>query len=94
MDGRHALTVSMPRAGGRTLPDAPMTTYSRLGGRLHRTVFTSGATGVGFRLGGTELELGDHPLAGELRALGLPRRALFTVWMERMHGRFEAPEPM
>jgi len=94
MDGRDALTIAMPRGGSRALPDATMTTYSWLDGSLHRTTFVSGASGVGFQLGGTELTLGDHPLADALRALGLPRRALFTVWMERMHGRFEAPEPV
>jgi hypothetical protein len=93
MDGRHVLTFTVPRGGTRRLPDAPMTTYSVLGGVLHRTTFVSGADGVGFRLGGATLVLGDHPLAGELRALGLPRRALLSVWMERSRGRFEAPVP-
>jgi hypothetical protein len=70
-----------------------MTTYTVLDGRLHRTAFTTGATGAGFRAGGATLALGDHPLAATLRELGLPRRALFTVWMEHMRARFEAPEP-
>jgi len=92
MDGRHVLTLSVPRGGTRRLPDAPMITYSYIDGVLHRTRFVSGAEGVGIRLGGARLELGDHPIAHELRALGLPRRALMTVWMEHSHGRFEAPE--
>ncbi|NKS78096.1 hypothetical protein GS539_20115 [Rhodococcus hoagii] len=29
--------------------------------------------------GGAELTLGDHPIADELRSLGLPRRALATT---------------
>lgn len=33
---------------------------------------------VRMRPGGARVELGDHPAAAELRALGLPRRALFT----------------
>jgi hypothetical protein len=60
---------------------------------LHRTPFVSGATGVGIHLGGAELVLGDHPLADELRSLGLPKGALMSVWMEHSHGRFEAPAP-
>jgi hypothetical protein len=94
MDGRHVLTFGVARGGRRTLPDMPMHVYSWLDGRLHRTRFTSGASGVGIALGGATLALGDHPLADELRALGLPRRALMSVWMERQHARFEGPEPV
>ncbi len=94
MDGRHVFTLSLARGGRRHLPDAPMTTYSYIGGVLHRTPFVSGADGVGIRLGGAELALGDHPIARELGALGLTRRALMTVWMERAHASFGAPEPV
>jgi hypothetical protein len=82
----------MPRAGRRTLPDASMTTYTVIDGRLHRTSFSSGASGVGIHLSAVQLLLGEHPIANNLRALGLPRRALFGVWLDRMHARFEAPE--
>jgi hypothetical protein len=92
MDGRHVLTFALARGGARALPDTPMVTYSYIDGALHRTRFVSGADGVGIHLGGADLELGEHPVADELRSLGLPRRALMTVWMERSHGRFEAPE--
>jgi hypothetical protein len=94
MDGRHVLTFSAVRGGTRTLADAPMITYSHVAGVLHRTTFVAGASGVGIRLGGAELVLGDHPLADELRSLGLPGRALLSVWMEHQHGRFEAPLPI
>jgi hypothetical protein len=76
------------------MPDQDLATYTHLHGALHRTRFVSGAEGVGFHLGGAELDLGPHPIAQELRGLGLPRRALLSVWMENMHGRFEAPEPV
>jgi hypothetical protein len=94
MDGRHVLTYTAGRGGRFTLPDVPMRTYSYLGGRLHATTFTAGATEVGFALGGATLELGDHPIADELRSLGLPRTALMTVWMGHQHARFEAPVPV
>ena len=93
MDGRHVLTFSVARGGRRALPDASMMTYTYVDGVLHRTPFVSGATGVGIHLGGAELVLGDHPLAGELGSLGLPKGALMSVWMEHSHGRFEAPAP-
>jgi len=91
MDGKHVLTVTSFRGGRWSLPDVPMKTYSYIGGRLHETTFVSGATEVGFGLGGTDLVLGEHPIADDLRRLGLPRRALMTVWMGHQHGRFEAP---
>ena len=94
MDGRHVLTFSVVRGGRRTLPDAAMVTYSHVDGALRRTRFVSGATGVGIHIGAAKLVLGDHPLADDLRALGLPRRALVSVWMEHAHGLFEAPEPV
>jgi hypothetical protein len=93
-EGRHVLTFSVPRGGKQRLPDTEMVTYSRIDGVTHRTSFVSGAAGVGFHLGGAELALGDHPIAQELGRLGLPKRALLSVWMEAMHGRFEAPIPI
>jgi hypothetical protein len=92
--GRQVLVLELPRGGGRRLPDREMTTYTLLEGRPHATRFSSGAEGVGLWLGGARLELGSHPIADELRGLGLPRRALLTAWMERMHGRFEPPRAL
>ena len=94
MDGRHVLTLGFARGGRRALPDVPMTAYSYVDGVLHRTTFVSGAHGVGFRLGGPTLALGDHPVADELRSLGLPKRGLMSVWMEHQHARFEGPTPV
>jgi hypothetical protein len=94
MDGRHVLTFTAPATGARTMPDTATMTYSYVDGRLHATRFTMGASDVGFALGGASLVLGDHPIADDLRRLGLPRRALMTMWMGRQHGRFEAPVPV
>ena len=93
-EGERVFTFSLPRGGSQRMPDSSLLTYSYLHGALHRTAFTSGAEGVGFRLGGATLDLGTHPIAGELRGLGFPRRALLSTWMEKMHGRFEAPEKL
>ena len=49
---------------------------------------------MGFSMGGATLELGNHPIADDLRSLGLPRSAVMSVWMERMRGRFESPEAL
>lgn len=92
MNHEHVLTVSVPRGGARELPETALTTYSYVGGVLHRTRFLSAARGVSFTLGGADLILGTHPIADELRTLGLPKRALMSVWMEHQRARFEAPE--
>ena len=91
-DGMRVFTFSLPRGGRRTLRDSSLATYTYIDGVPHRTRFDSGAQGVGFQLGGAQIDLGEHPIADELRSLGLPKRALMSVWMERMHGRFEGPE--
>jgi hypothetical protein len=94
MDGQHALTLSLPAGGARTLPEQHLTTYSLIRGRPHATPFTSSAEGAGFHLGGAELSLGTHSIADELRSLGLPKKALMTMWMERMRGTFAAASPL
>src|SRR5690606_6428122 len=92
MDGKHVLTLSVPRGGSRTLGETTLSTYSYIDGVLHRTRFKATASGVGFTLGGADLILGTHPIADELRKLGLPRTALMSVWMERQRALFEGPE--
>lgn len=93
-DGRRALELSLPRGGGRELPESRLTTYSFLEGVLHATPFASSAQGFGVRLGGAEISLGEGRIADELRSLGLPKRALMTTWMEHMRGSFEPARPL
>jgi hypothetical protein len=77
-DGAHILTLTV-RSGGRLrLPAQAPPTYSFADGVLRCTEWTTSSTGTAGRLGGATLVLGDHPMADELRSLGLPRRALFT----------------
>lgn len=94
MDGTHVLTLSVPHGGSRALPDQDTVTYTLIEGIPHRTHFVQGGSGVGFALGGARLELGTHPIADALGQLGLPKRALFSMHTEHMHGRFEAPEKL
>ncbi|RMF24694.1 MAG: hypothetical protein D6760_02785 [Deltaproteobacteria bacterium] len=93
-DGEHVLTMTGPVGGSRALPESEMVTYTYMDGRLHATRFVSGANGVGVRLGGSTVELGNHPIADELRSLGLPKRPLMSLWMESMYGRFDGPTPV
>jgi hypothetical protein len=87
-DGQHALTLSLPRGGGRSLPENTLTGYTSIAGIAHRNRFVSGAEGFGVHLGGAELTLGEGVIADELRSLGLPKKALMTTWMEKMYATF------
>ena len=59
---------------------------------LRRTEWETSAEGVSGRPGGATLVLGDHPMADELRSLGLPKRALFTSSATQMRASFGAAE--
>jgi hypothetical protein len=87
-DGQHALTLSLPRGGSKTLPENTLTGYTLIEGVPHTNEFRSGAEGFGVRFGGAELELGSGLIADQLRSLGLPRRAIMTTWMEKMSATF------
>ncbi|WP_031936522.1 acetoacetate decarboxylase family protein [Prescottella defluvii] len=80
-DGRliAELTVKqgIPTPGGGA--NTSLEAYSHLGGVTRHTAWDMNPRGVRSRLGGAELRLGDHPIATELRSLGLPRRALMTT---------------
>jgi hypothetical protein len=82
--GRHVLSLTMTGGGRLKLPSNAPPTYSFRHGVLRRTTWTTSSEGVSGRLGGATLVLGNHPMADELRSLGLPKRALFSssaAWM-------------
>jgi hypothetical protein len=41
-----------------------------------------------------EITLGSHPIADDLRSLGLPKKPLMTTWIGRMVMRFDPPEKL
>jgi hypothetical protein len=90
--GIHVLTFSVRRRGRRTMPEMPQAALASRDGSLFRTRSVMSGVGVGTRLGGARLRLGQHPRADELRSLGLPRAALMSSSMESMRAVFEGPE--
>ncbi|MGC7097255.1 acetoacetate decarboxylase family protein [Amycolatopsis lurida] len=80
--------VPVPSGAAATSIDA----YTCLDGTLRRTPWELRASGVRARTGGAEVRLGDHPIADELRRIGLPRRALFTSAIGRMRMTFGEAE--
>lgn len=91
-DGQNVLKISLPSGGSRDFPEQTLSTYSYIDDALHVTRFASSAENLGIRMGGVQLALGAHPIADELRSLGLPKPALMSMWMGKMRGRFEAAE--
>ncbi len=81
--------IPMPGRGTNTSLDA----YSHLDGVTRRTSWDMNPRGVRTRLGGAELTLGDHPIADELRSLGLPRRALATTTIPDLRMTFGTRRP-
>jgi hypothetical protein len=95
MDGKLVFGLSVPRSGGLPAASPPSTllTYTYRP-ELHVVPFTSGSHGAWLFPGGNgvELQLGDHPIANELRSLGLPATPLVATWAEHFYGSFGAPE--
>lgn len=79
-DGRLIAELSV--APGIPVPGkgiaASLAAYSHLDGVRRRTTWEMNPSGVRTRLGGATLKLGTHPIAEELKTLGLPKRALVT----------------
>jgi len=96
MGGQHVFTLTVPRtkAEGGAAPDMEMATYTYLDGPTVLRFTTGGPTAVSPGADGVELILGKHPLADELRRLGLPAPAMMSTWMEHMHGSFGAPRKL
>lgn len=91
-DGEHTLTLRVPRGGTRSVSDARIATLSLIDGVPHETLASQRITGMGLHFRGTRVDLGTGRIADELRSLGLPKRAIMSVWMEHMEARFGAPE--
>ena len=91
-DGVHVLTLTVAAGGRLRLPSQAPPSYSFADGVLRRTLWTTSSEGTTGRVGGASLVLGDHPMADELRSLGLPRRALFSSSAARMRASFGGAE--
>ena len=90
VDGQHVLTQIVRTGGSRTMPAREQISYALRSGTLYRTRASMRGTGMGARLGGASLQLGTHPIADELRALGLPKRPLASTTIAHMSATFYA----
>jgi hypothetical protein len=90
-EGTYVLTLDVHGGGPIPLPMRDLPTYSLRDGILRRTEWKY-ETKTKARFGGATLELGSHPIADELRSLGLPKRAMMTSTMRNMKATFGAAE--
>lgn len=85
---RTSTGMPTPGRGAGSAIDA----YAHIDGITRRTRWQMRPAGVGVRPAGTSVVLGQHPIADELRALGLPKAALITSSVTRLAMTFEAAE--
>jgi len=91
-DGDHILTLRI--RGGLPLPSrgTALDAFSHRDGVLRRTRWSLAGTGSRMRPGGATVQLGDHPIAQELRGLGFPRHALMSGSLTNVRMEFAAAE--
>lgn len=91
-DGARVLTLRV--GAGLPVPSrgTELDAFSHRDDVLRRTRWSLHADGSRVRPGGARLELGDHPIAKELRSLGLPRRALMSGSLHDVRMEFAAAE--
>jgi hypothetical protein len=94
MDSREVLSYSVRAQGKRHQPRGASAVYSTFEGAPHVTHLEHEFRDVGVSFGGGRLRLGDHPIAEQLRGLGLPRRPLVATWVGRLSFEVGAPEKL
>jgi len=92
--GRLVLQLSAPRGGTKKFAGVDIEAMGSWGGPVQVTPAQMAGDGVkaGFRAG--TLVLGDHPIATELRTLGLPKKPLLAGSIERFTGSFGEAHPL
>jgi hypothetical protein len=91
-DGDFVLSLAVRPGVRMPARGSSLDAYSSTDGVLRRTAWSMEPAGVRGRPGGAELVLGDHPIAKELRTLGLPKRAVFSGTIDHVRMRFQAPD--
>lgn len=91
-EGRDVLMLTVRTGGHLRLPQVSPPTYSYIDDKLRLTRWTTTGSGAGARVGGAKLTLGSHPIADELRSIGLPKGAAMTGSVRHMRARFGPAE--
>ena len=94
MDDRDVFQFIMRAAGQSTPKPVTSTVYSIFEGAQHASHLTQRYRDTGYGWGGAKVMLGDHPMADELRTLGLPKSPLLTTWNGHLAFSMTAPEKL
>jgi hypothetical protein len=95
MGGRHVLTLTVPRAAPTGTPArVEATSYSYLDGVPYGTDLSMDMGTGSIDPADVVLELGDSPVADELRCLGLPRPPDMATWGEGLSATFHLGQPI
>jgi deazaflavin-dependent oxidoreductase (nitroreductase family) len=86
---RHVLTLELREGGPLRLTDPNLPNYGLRRGRLVESAWNQYGR-VEARAGGAKITLGSHPISDELRALGLPKRALMSGTMRSLRAELGA----
>ncbi len=94
VDDQEVLSYSVAAKGkGHQAPSASAV-YSNFEGAPHVTYLSHEYWDMGMRLGNGQLRLGGHPIATQLRSLGLPRRPLVSCWIGKLSLDVSAPKKL
>lgn len=94
MDGQEVFNYSVKATGSASPAPVTSAVYSIWEGAPHVSYLTQTYRDAAYRPRGGRLRLGDHPLAGQLRALGLPRRPLLATWAGHLAFSMSAPKKL
>jgi len=89
--GKHIFTLRCKMGGQSKMTNQQQPALAVRKGLAYRTNGVANGTGLTFSFRGEAPELGDHPIANELRKLGLPKKPLFSGSVAHMDMQFEAP---
>jgi hypothetical protein len=92
-EGELVYAIAAKAGGAAQVKEQRIASLAIRDNRAWKTYGTNTGSGATFSLGGEMPVIGDkHPLALELRALGLPKKPLFTVSMTHTALTFSPPE--
>ena len=88
------LSYSVKAQGSKETREISPPVYSRLEGEPHVSYLTQRYTQVGHHGRDGILELGNHPVADNLRRLGLPGKPLMAAWNGHLEFEMSHPQPL
>jgi hypothetical protein len=92
-EGELVYSIAAKTGGKSTSGEQRAASLAIRDGKAWKTYGTNNSSGLTFSLGGEAPKIGDsHPLAKELRSLGLPKKPMFTVSVASTRMTFGNPE--